>query len=740
MRTCESIGPSEAVRARTECPVKNANQSNPRRLAPIALRRILGGRAWVRRLSGALVLLGGASVVSTLAQQRPTFRSNVELVQVDVVVVNQEGDPVRGLEQAAFTVFDRGQRQTIATFKESSRMTAVPYTSAAVNRVYRDVADNQAPQASRLIVLVVDDLHIWRGRTDRAKQIAHDVIDRLAPRSSMAVLFTSGEHNVQVTADAGLLSAAVETLKGRQPTPRPHQAVDNQRRSPGSTLQDFSENMAEYETLENAAKVIGRGDGRREALVLVSEGVGKDLSDILGTMTPEGDMPQRTDARDGANLGALMGSRGIAEPYHAEAIIRMMEAMRRSNVATYVIDPRGLVKPGDLARECFPSAGGLDSDPCSSGMTEWNSPVRLAQQGLVKMSQASGGFAITNTDDFTGGLTRIVGDLDHYYLLGFYPSDPKGKGYRRLDVKVAGHPDWIVRFRRGYQADDEAKPAKKVDPLAKLSAGFMPVTDLPLRVAAIALPGGTKGAVVEYSLEVSAPASDLRETDGKLHDTLRYQLLAIDEKKSKVASVNGVEARLRLAPTSTSGAPPPIISYQVDGGVELSAGRYQLRISATSEKLSKGGSVYLDVDVPKFSDPVALGGLALGYASRPRLPVAETTTGPLAHGVAGGGRAVTSRTPGVPFAPTIDRVFSRSDMLRVYVPGSIRDQHAETALTLGVVRADGHTVITQQVPFAKDHAESTLTLQTLEAGTYVMRASLSDGANTVTRETGFTVR
>ena len=55
-------------------------------------------------------------------------------------------------------------------------------------------------------------------------------------------------------------------------------------------------------------------------------------------------------------------------------------------------------------------------------------------------AEASGGFAITNTNDFTKGLSRIIDDLDHYYLLGFYPDDPQGGGYRRLDVKAPTGP------------------------------------------------------------------------------------------------------------------------------------------------------------------------------------------------------------------------------------------------------------------------------------------------------------
>ena len=212
-------------------------------------------------------------------------------------------------------------------------------------------------------------------------------------------------------------------------------------------MQTFSDNMRQYKTLQDAARMLGGGDTRRKAFVLVSEGIGKDLSGIFGAMRPQGIAPQGGLEYASGNLEALTEIPPTS--YHDFALIDMMEAMRRSNVTSYAIDPRGKVESKDLALECFP-APHAGNDQCSEGLTDWNSPVRQAQHGLEMISDASGGFAVTNTDDFTWGLGRIVDDLDHYYLIGFYPSDTKGKGYRLLDVKVPGHPDWRLRFRRTH--------------------------------------------------------------------------------------------------------------------------------------------------------------------------------------------------------------------------------------------------------------------------------------------------
>src|SRR5829696_3241919 len=352
----------------------------------------------------------GVAILALAASlfQAPTFKARIDLVQVDVVVVDAAGNPVRGLTASDFTILDRGKPQSVASFDEVShlRPSAAARESAVVPRVAMDVSTNRSAQADRLIVIVIDDLHIYKERTERAKAIARRVLADLAPQSSIAVLFTSGEHSVPVTDDPFRLEAAVETLAGRQSWRRPHPAVDRQtgeridpedssevamqkvKRTQDVSPQHFFDNMAQYKTLQDAARMLGGGDTRRKAFVLVSEGIAKELTGLFGAMAPPGDIPQGGAAYAfGGNAAATMAL--PPQTYHDFALIDMMEALRRSNVATYAIDPRGRVESKDLLRECFP-APDPGVDPCSSGFS-WKSDIRLAQNGLAIMAEASGG-------------------------------------------------------------------------------------------------------------------------------------------------------------------------------------------------------------------------------------------------------------------------------------------------------------------------------------------------------------
>jgi VWFA-related protein len=724
---------------------------------------------------GVVAAFGAVGVVVLAAQQKapqpvdktrgqPTFRSGVDLVDVDIVVVDKDGAPVRGLKQSDFTVMDRGKPQTIATFQEVENESKEMAPPSLLSRVVRlDVSNNQTSQAGRLIVMVVDDLHIYKDRTDKAKEIARNVLTQLGPASSMAVLFTSGEHSTQVTSDQTRLTAAVDTLKGRQSVRRPHPAIDKQhgdRVDPemsaaqqiatisannDTSVQDFVENMTQYQTLRDAARLLGGGgDARRKAFVLISEGIGKDLHGIFGAMTPQGNVPE--GGLEYATTGDPAATmKPDIPPYHEMALLDMMESMRRSNVATYAIDPRGKVDSKDLSKECFPPPRAGNTDPCvgdSSGLIDWVSPVRQAQHGLEIMSEASGGFAVTNTDDFTSGLKKIVDDLDHYYLIGFYPSDAKGKGYRPLGVRVEGHPEWTLRYRRGYMPGGPPPPPKNTDPLVSLSAGILPKSDLPLRLGAVTTPAANGLAHVTLALEVSAPREQLQEPDGRVRDTLKYEVLIVDEKKAKVRSVGGLEGRLTLSPKAPGQTPPAIVSYQVTHTLDVPPGRFEVRVSALSGKLAKGGSVYLDVDVPDFRAAApALGEMAVGYADGPHVPVAPGA-GPVTAMPGRGAPPPASATAALPFPPSLDRVFTPGDTLAVYLEGTARSSTGLIA-SLDVVDAAGKVVRSQSPSFSSAdpiRLRATVPLDGLTPGAYLLRATLTSAGRSVGRESGFAIR
>lgn len=701
---------------------------------------------------------GGGGAGGGAVPQQPVFRATVELIQVDVVVRDRDGNPVRGLTAADFVILDRRKPQPVATFKEIRRDDRRAPEPARVfpSTLKLDVASNQTARSERLVVLVLDDLHAYRGRDETVKTIARQVVEGLGPQSTMALVMTSGKNNVDVTEDRARLLSAIELFKGNRAVRRPMTAPDNRRGSDTDILQMFDANLQLYNALRNGARVLAGNDGRRKAFVLISENLAKDLTGVFELRAPRGDPP--IDASEyflSGNAEALSAVPTPTVPYHDIAILDMMDAMRRGNVATYAIDPRGHVSSQDLLRECAP-AFGLGDDPCLGGtLPAWNSHVRQAQHGLEIMSAASGGFAVVNTNDFTAGVGRIMADLDNYYLLGFYPDDVKSKGYRRLEVQVKGRPDVTLRYRRGYELGREAVENKKVEPIFALSTGALPATDLPLRLHAVAMPGSGDTARVPIALEVTVPRKEVQESDASVQDDIRFGVLVVDMNGVKVKQQVGRGGRMVLRPRDPSLPPPDSVTYQIGLALDLKPGRYQLRASAMSTKVGQGGSVFLPIDVPDYPKArLAMSGLVIGYAGGARVPMIGTDAGSRGRGRAmPAGRSGPAPAPsagrtqavpgGLPFPPSLDREFGVSDDVELYFEVVRRDKTRDVETSVAFVdTADRIVRRYQQVMPASASGKVSFRLRLSEvgAGAFRVRVTASDTVNNAMSEIGIIVK
>ena len=713
-----------------------------------------------------------------LAAQQATFRSKTDLVIVDAVVVDKAGNAVRGLRASDFTLTERKTPLDVATFEEVSHArpagAAGGVAMALPPTLKLDVASNMTAQADRLVMVFIDDLHIWRGRTDKAKALARDIVTKLGTQASMAVVFSSREGSTEITQDRSVLLAAIDGMEARQTFRRPHQgflpqkaryvdpAADNAlkiaaiQEAQRASLSDLYDNVQHFETLTGAAKMLLQEDRRRKAFVVVSEGFHADLSRLNdGGSMLVADMMPRSDA-GGVSLAPLLAD--------MVALENAMDALRRANVAQYAIDPRGKVRPEDMMLESWPP---IDCEVCNNppalpepaerfkpredSQAASMNPVRLAQEGLGLMSEAAGGFAVTDTDDLTGGLSRILDDLDHYYLLGFYPPETSGGNVTRpVDLKVTGHPEYTIRFRRGYTAGAPSPPLKSKDPLAELASGVMPKGDLPLRLTAMALPGSGNEANVAVALEVTAPVGQMKESDNKLRDDVSYSVMVVNDKRATVTQRTGRSAKFSLHAQDASKAMPDSVTYQIPLMIDLEPGRYQLRASAISKKLGVGGSVYLDITVPDFSSaPLALTTIALGFADGPRVPVGRTSPRVIAgRGMAAPvvppaqARAQNSQNP-LPFEPTLSREFVQADALRTYFEVVRRDRQSPVSLAIRIIDAGQESRLSYDMiigPGDPGRVDLRIPLNTLAPGAYTLRVAGADERNTSRTETGFIVK
>lgn len=534
-----------------------------------------------------------------------TFRLEVKYVEVDAVVVDKKGDFVNSLQAGDFQLFEDGKPQAITNFG----LVEIPVERAEAPLFVRqpiepDVQSNIKPFNGRVYMIVLDELHTEAMHTPWVRAAARKFIERsLGANDVAAVTSTQGAAAQDFTSNKRLLLEAVDRFMGNALRSATLNKIDNYNlaRNIGITS-DAPRDDDDMHRAFNASgtlKVIGKlADfmsgvrGRRKALVLFSEGIDYDLTDVINST---GASAVQQDSRDA--IGAAT----------------------RANVSIYSVDPRGL---STLAGMGADTAGPpIDADPGlrlnAQGMQD---EVRQQHDSLRVLSDETGGFAALNSNDFSSAFDRIQKDNSTYYLLGYYPTNERRDGrFRKIAVKV-NRPGLEVRSRRGYVAPSGKAPAaraiaieaKEGTPpvLSDLLESPMPIPGLRLTVAAAAFKGSAPNASVSLVLQADGRDLAFKQKDGKYEETLDLVVIALDERAGK--SKGGFHHSLNMPLQPATYQQVVRNGLRVTSRFDLPPGRYQLRIAAVEANARRTGSVYYDLVVPDFTAaPLTMSGLVL---------------------------------------------------------------------------------------------------------------------------------
>lgn len=568
-------------------------------------------------------------------QPVPRFRTGVEGVVVDVSVLDKDRRPVRGLTAADFAIVEDGKPQSITAFTAIDMPDVVQTPSAPWLRgVAPDVRRNDDLAERRVVVVVLDDATPMPAEeVQRARKLARAAIDHVGPEDIVAVVHAVNSRAGQgFTNDRSKLIASVDRFNGSIPMADMGRGLDAQV-VPGSYLSLSLHTLTLYlrvaDTLREWAEYLAEIPQRRKALIYVSVGMPLDYS-VVQAAVPAATSP-------GGAFSDLFD--------HLRDAVR---AAQRSNVAIYGLDPGGL-------------RGWTREDPGGG---------KLNRDFLEGLSNSTGGFAVTSTNDPEPGLTQIVRENSSYYLLGYQPANAGATGkYRKVEVKV-NRPGVTVRARNGYYesvktpSKANSKPNAKPSALTDAVAGILPKADLPLQLTAVPIPvAGRRDAAVAVVLGISAYAPD-RATRAVLQVDMAVSAYSLDGKR-RAFKHQKVPVNLKFPGFGK------IVGFELLAGIELPPGRYEVRAAAETtvegarvsdrspavalfgvgENLdSRSGSVYCDLDVPDFQkERLALSGIAL-RASPP------TPSGPPG-----------ALTKILPVVPTTLREFIRTDSISGYV-------------------------------------------------------------------------
>jgi VWFA-related protein len=666
-----------------------------------------------------------AAQQSSSREPKAVFRGGVSSVQVDAYVTDANGEPVADLTVDDFELIDRSTPQRITTFAAVNlpitRAVPMPAVVTPPAQTPRDVRTNTIPEG-RIVVVVVDDLHVDATRTPAVRRALHRFVeDDLGPTDLTAIVSTSGrtDASADFTTDRRVLLGTIERLMGEklvsatlgqiQGARDQHfqddfkdGAQDSTKKGhalafgpdPDQQERDFRARKT-VATVRRLSEFMAAVGGRRKALVLVSEGIEYDVSQVVG-VNPRKPAPIVIETQDA------------------------IRAATRANVAVYAIDPRGLAEASADLIQTTNAFGQV-------GIASTQDELRVAHDSLRVLADNTGGFAALDQNDLSRAFERIVRETSAYYLLGFSPTNDDGR-YHALQVRVK-RPALRVKARPGYFAarsgdlvgrGGAARSAKAAIDQALISP--LPIADVPLKVFTAAFKDTAAAATIEFTIEIDASRLDFVEASGTWNNALDV-VAAVTDESGKTVPVVRDTVKLAVAPAvlermRTRG-------LRMIKQVTFRPGRYQLRV-AVADANGQAGSVLGWLDVPDFSTA----SLAMSELTLTSAAAADTPT-------------VGTRDPRLPTPPSAVRDFGRDEAIVVAAEIYEAGQRAPHAVTIVTQLRQGERVIAEQSatddrrdPPERRAFTSRVGLANVEPGSYVIRleARTSDGHGPASRD------
>ena len=153
---------------------------------------------------------------TTSHDQAPTFQAKVNLVMVPVVVRDAKGQAVGNLAKDDFQLFDKGKRQAITKFTvEKAGSQAAAKLPAASGNPAGGQVEKPVPVPENFIAYLFDDIHLKFADLVYVRDAAGRNMDTLQPTDRAAIFTTSGQGAVDFTGDRAKLHAALLKLRAR---------------------------------------------------------------------------------------------------------------------------------------------------------------------------------------------------------------------------------------------------------------------------------------------------------------------------------------------------------------------------------------------------------------------------------------------------------------------------------------------------------------------------------------------
>jgi len=415
-------------------------------------------------LSGALTLLSSTQQTAPAAAPQTTFRSGVDRVAVDVIVVDKDGRPVADLEPGDFTLEVDGRPRAIASAEFISlRRLTDPGPPPSY------YATNSESRGGRLIMIVVDQNNIKAGTGKTVFEAASKFIATLNPNDRVGLHLIPGTGPVvDFTANHALVAQMLRQAVGRATstlTLNSRVGISEAKaiaRNDRSVLNDVMErecagNMDEAERsycqrmVVNDARMIS-GEGRaRTAESLVS------IRDIMRRLRPGRGRKTLVLLSEGLVLDQGAQDLGWVAPLAAEAQITLFVLQMES------------------------SAFGAASPRVSPSLTQDRA---LEREGLDLLAGFAGGAVVPlSASNPWLGFSRVATEVSGYYLVSFEP-EPAERDGRTHAIRIeTARRGLTIRARKAFAMDVAPDAAALGARVSEALASPLDATDVSLKIS-----------------------------------------------------------------------------------------------------------------------------------------------------------------------------------------------------------------------------------------------------------------
>ena len=469
------------------------------------------------------LLIAGASLTVAARQdpppqpRPPVFRGGAHYVRVDAYPTGKDGRIIRGLTRDDFEIVEDGKPQAIESAELITFDSWTPEAERKDPRTQQDAYDLAADPAWRVFVIIVDPAAYGVEGRHYMRAPLHEFIERnLGPRDLFGVLTTESSWTDLTLGQKTTAARAVFESREWINPPAYDERYQLYYECGMASMIGLKRLDETYELLEGLVKLLGLVRQEKKSIVFVTNGLEMarpargdtmtmpDMPRIGITSGRVGEIPRPGDRIGAPTRSSLCAAERmrLANLEFGRRFRDLLKDARAANVAFYPISPSGL-----QGIPLQPGARGLD-------MAGYRRQTARAAQ-LRTLASETDGIAIVNTNDLAGGMRRIAGDVQAYYVLGYYTTNTKWDGgVRSIKVRLKENPSTAlragrtVRARRQYRAPTQEDIAAFSTPAGTRASAPPTAEETALAALARARPNA---AFVTYAARTGGELSVLLE-------------------------------------------------------------------------------------------------------------------------------------------------------------------------------------------------------------------------------------